>query len=200
MKQWEYWQKFYGDNNKLLEPSPFAKYCIQFLQNECQNLDQFVLLELGCGNGRDAVFFADHCKVIACDYSEEALKTIQHPNVSTKNVDLTQDNWKDGLAQKYDVCYCRFLLHAIDYKYHTDVLRFMIERGSYFFIECRSNKYQPEEYHFGETHQRWLVDVNEISKILQEYQDISCTIQEANNLAVYGDENPFVIRVVGQHV
>ena len=48
----EYWNKYYEKNSAPVEPSLFAKYVAEELQ------PGKTLLELGCGNGRDSLFFS----------------------------------------------------------------------------------------------------------------------------------------------
>lgn len=48
----EYWNQFYlMSAGKLTEPSNFAYFALNYLKPEKS------LMELGCGNGRDSVFF-----------------------------------------------------------------------------------------------------------------------------------------------
>jgi cyclopropane fatty-acyl-phospholipid synthase-like methyltransferase len=49
-----YWEKFYKQQNKDLKPSLFAKYVYDTYAKSGQTL-----IELGCGNGRDAIYFAN---------------------------------------------------------------------------------------------------------------------------------------------
>ena len=51
----QYWQKFYAAQRTPFEPSLFAQFVWEnFLQKNAAP----TLLELGCGNGRDAVFLS----------------------------------------------------------------------------------------------------------------------------------------------
>lgn len=196
-----YWEDFYKTNHSpiLFTPSSFAKECLQDLITLYGNkLSNTTLLDIGCGNGRDATLFADYCNVVACDFSTTALSTIEHKNISKTLIDFTTPNWEQTIANKYDVCYCRFLLHALDYKYHNNILKFIFSNCDNFFIECRSSKKIVNNYYFGNDHPRWLVDANNIIDILQPYENIHYSLQDTNNLSAYYNENPFVIRLKGQ--
>ena len=50
--QIRYWDIYYKNNNVPLEPTSFAKYCLPLIKKKSN------FLELGCGNGRDSIFFA----------------------------------------------------------------------------------------------------------------------------------------------
>src|SRR5262245_8051610 len=61
-----YWNAFYRDRHADLEaPSSFATHVLSKLGAGA------LLFELGCGNGRDALFFASKgLRVVACDRSQ----------------------------------------------------------------------------------------------------------------------------------
>ena len=64
----EYWSQFYLSQPQSQFPSPFAQYCATKL-----SAGQ-TILEIGCGNGRDARFFAKAgFQVVGIDKSEEAI-------------------------------------------------------------------------------------------------------------------------------
>jgi SAM-dependent methyltransferase len=71
MKTAEYWNGFYGKKELVHEPSPFAKWC---MAENWINSDSNVL-ELGCGNGRDAFCFIHHdIHTVAIDASAVAIE------------------------------------------------------------------------------------------------------------------------------
>ena len=71
----DYWNNFYKTNGVVNKPSLFAQYV-----EENHFEPGKTLLELGCGNGRDAIFFAEKGKrVSALDLSAQ---TIQRANIS----------------------------------------------------------------------------------------------------------------------
>ena len=53
----EYWNQFYKknyNNKEIINPSSFALFC----QNNFYNDSEKKIMELGCGNGRDSLYFA----------------------------------------------------------------------------------------------------------------------------------------------
>ena len=65
-----YWNKYYRLKKSPLLPSNFAKYCKKKYLKKNKSL-----LEIGCGNGRDAFFFyKNNLNVTAIDKSESIIK------------------------------------------------------------------------------------------------------------------------------
>lgn len=70
---------FFGEN-----PSDFAVYCYDIMKDRTKTI-----LELGCGQGRDSLFFASkHIKVKALDYSCSAIEQLSR---SAKQTDLPME-------------------------------------------------------------------------------------------------------------
>ena len=106
----KYWNDYYSKNLAVNTPSPFALFVFEKYLNS-----NSTLLELGCGNGRDSLFFySKGINITAVDASEVAVNKL-------KNLKLTNANFFCGdfvnsdfiYSQKYDYCYSRFSLHAI---------------------------------------------------------------------------------------
>jgi tellurite methyltransferase len=103
-----YWNKFYKKFN-LKKPSLFAKFVLKKLKKNS------LLLEVGCGNGRDTFFFLkNNIKCTAYDISKTAIdqnrkffnKVFYKKNICKK---------KEKLKKNYfDCIYARFFLHTIN--------------------------------------------------------------------------------------
>ena len=52
----EYWDNFYKKFS-VTEPSPFAEWLMSFMEDKIEKGD--TIFELGCGNGRDAIYFCN---------------------------------------------------------------------------------------------------------------------------------------------
>ena len=48
----DYWNRYYQDGLCPMDPSPFARYAATLVE------PGRTLVDLGCGNGRDALYFA----------------------------------------------------------------------------------------------------------------------------------------------
>ena len=72
----EYWENFYQKNDAPNEPSAFAQDSISHFPLDSQ------ILELGCGNGRDSLFFARNgFRVFACDQSQQSIGKLKKSNL-----------------------------------------------------------------------------------------------------------------------
>ena len=65
----EYWEIYYSKHREPNKPSSFALFCVNYVKAGC------TLIELGCGNGRDSIFFSREVdlSVIAVDQCQEEL-------------------------------------------------------------------------------------------------------------------------------
>ena len=64
-----FWNKYYKDKNKILPSSNFAEFVEKYLKKE-----KF-LIDIGCGDGRDSVFFSKHnIFTTGVDFSNLAIK------------------------------------------------------------------------------------------------------------------------------
>ena len=68
----DYWNTYYNKKLELDYPSNFARDIVKNLKKGS------VLIDLGCGNGRDSLFFAENgLNVIAIDMSEAAITKLR---------------------------------------------------------------------------------------------------------------------------
>ena len=137
----EYWSKYY---DKLLaigkptEPSPFAKYLIE---NNIIKPYQLAI-ELGCGNGRDAIFFSkNNIKVIAIDQCKNTTTILnQLENIESFPADFTE---LPPLDKEINVVYSRFTMHSIAEVEENNTLKWVfdnLENKGLICIEVRTTK------------------------------------------------------------
>lgn len=114
-----YWKAIYSKQSEGEQPSLFAKYIVETIDVENKSI-----IELGCGNGRDAIFFANaNAHVTAIDQCDNIIELLNHrfqkiDNLCFKCEDFTcLDN-----NTKYDLIYSRFTLHSISKKQENDVV------------------------------------------------------------------------------
>jgi len=135
-----YWKDIYSKQSEGDRPSLFAQYIVDTLDIEGKRL-----IELGCGNGRDAIYFANANAIVdaldQCDNIIELLDYRFHKldNLHFKCLDFT--SMSDGNA--YDVVYSRFTLHSISKPQEENVLRWayrnLAKKGK-LCIEVRGQK------------------------------------------------------------
>lgn len=106
-----YYQKHLSDNKE--KESLFASFCLENFFQEGSKL-----IELGCGNGRDSVYFAKHgINTLGIDQCENIIDFLNQKykseNLNFQSGDFTA--LKD-VKEKFDIVYSRFTLHSINAK------------------------------------------------------------------------------------
>ena len=193
----EYWEGFYLKSDAPQTPSSFAKDSIVHFPSESQ------ILELGCGNGRDSIYFAKNgFKIYGCDQSQKSIEKLKSQYPLNPNFFVADIVNFDRELHFVDIIYCRFVLHAISEDDLDSLLSWIYDflpDGGLFFSESRSDKSSLEETgkHF-KPHFRRLLNKDEISDTLVEKGFLIESLIESDNLANYKDENPFVIRIIAK--
>lgn len=210
----EHWKKFYSFEEAPTEPSTFANFCHEYLKGHDFHNNKRVV-EFGCGNGRDAVFFASNdYEVFALDKADVIISSLtdkykELPNIRFCNSDFTRLNDDNCLdSSEFDIVYSRFTLHAIPEIDATRCLKWASEnliKGGYLFIEARSvnsslyGKGTPagrDAFIYG--HYRRFIRREELRATLEHFGfQIDFEI-ESDGLAVYKDDNPVLIRIVAK--
>ena len=128
---------FYPNQICSTQPSPFAQYVATLVE------PGKTLIDLGCGNGRDSLFFAKQgMQVVAIDLSRSAIDQLNQQPVENARF-VCGDFIASDVHQpdSYDYAYSRFTIHAINQKQETMLLQTMfraLKPGGKFFIEVRS--------------------------------------------------------------
>ena len=197
-----YWDEYYKKDTAPSFPSPFAEYVANKLRTK-QNI-----LEIGCGNGRDSIFFSSKGHhVTGLDRSGEAIELCKnlYSNESIEFffgeiTDITKTNKK-----KYDLIYSRFVIHAMSMNEELEMLKIsyeLLNNNGQLFIECRSindplsnagKKLSHTERIDG--HYRRFIILEELKQRLIQVGFEIIETMESNGLANLGGEDPVVIRV-----
>lgn len=136
-----YWKNIYSKQSEKEQPSLFAKYVVETIMVKGKNI-----IELGCGSGRDAIFFAnaDAKQVLAVDQCDNIIELLVQrfqkvDNLNFKCLDFT---CLDDIGP-FDIVYSRFTLHSISKEQEENVLRWayrnLLPDGK-FCIEVRGQK------------------------------------------------------------
>lgn len=198
-----HWNGYYENSTLIYEPSSFAVHCSKQIK------ERMDILEIGCGNGRDSAYlsYLGH-NVTALDPSVAAINLCveKHGTSPIKFVPCRLPELNEAYEQSFHVVYSRFCLHAMTEKEEIETLiaayRVLRPTGA-IFIECRSindplarkgEVISPTERIFG--HYRRFVIPDELRKRLIDAGFTIEHMEESNNLAVLGDENPVVLRVL----
>jgi len=187
-----YWDSFYQNESPPSSPSSFSEYILPYVKDTHKTL-----LDIGCGNGRDSLFFKNNgFDVISIDSSKS-------PNFLGDSNNFFKVNIND-INFKVDIYYARFFIHAI--KENTldsfiENLYKLMSKKSKFIFETRSTKgitnLEKKETNFkssiGEKHFRMLYSINYLRNKLEKKFKIDHLI-EINNVTKYKNNNPYVIR------
>lgn len=169
-----YWENFYASQTAQIPPPPsqFAA----FVMSEFPTVKN--LVEIGCGNGRDAEFFSAYgMNVLATDASAEAVALCEgrrkNDRASYRNFSLgdsPQDIEQFLKNNSPAVLYARFFLHAIsdeEQGVFFDLAANALQSGSYIALEYRIIGDEQIEKTFGTTHYRRFVNHGDICALLQ---------------------------------
>lgn len=173
----EYWENFYKSQKDEHKPSLFAEFVLQnFIPAKSS------IIELGCGNGRDSIFFAkNHHTVLAVDQCEDEIKLLAHKN-DLENLKFdSSDFTRLNDVGEFDIIYSRFTLHSVNDNEEKKVIEWAcknIKEGGLFLIEARGRKNElygkgeavpGEEHAFTyEGHYRRFIDIEELKRRLQK--------------------------------
>jgi SAM-dependent methyltransferase len=204
-----YWDSFYKAKNPDIQgPTTFAEWCMPRLGPGAH------LVELGCGNGRDAVFFAEKgLRVVACDQSEVAIDSLdarpQNAQYAHRPTFLATDFTRldDGRFGPVDVVYSRFTLHAVTQPEASSALAWSARNlgpGGLLLVEVRSVK--GSLYGLGEARERDAFVYNghyrrfvRLDELTGEVTALGLAVEESiesDGLAVHKSDDPVVIRLV----
>ena len=189
-----YWDQFYQHVEPMHE-SPFGTWVLPKLP------DTGMLLDVGCGNGRDTTFFGTHkprMSVVGIDSSKTGIQSLaSHPNVKGWHSHI---NYVNIAANSVDIIYNRFFLHAIGPNTQFLFLRNSFEwlkKDGIIFIECRSIGDQPD-YYYTDKHFRRPINIDELVDEMQTIGYIITYQLLYYDLATYKHENPLILRIRGK--
>ncbi len=134
-----YWENFYKSKEIVSEPSLFAQTVYKKYINPGSSL-----IELGCGNGRDSLFFAvNDVKVTAVDQCEKETSELSNTNKLENLTFLCADFTDLGDIGTFDNVYSRFTLHSITEEGENKTIDWSynhLKTGGHMLIEARSLK------------------------------------------------------------
>jgi adenylylsulfate kinase-like enzyme len=198
-----YWNRYYKNRVCSEEPSPFAQYVSTLVEPGRS------MVELGCGNGRDSVYFAARgLQVTALDMSEEAISQLQ--NRKTPNARFICGDFVNSDVHQpdsYDYAYSRFTIHSINRNQEQVLLGNLyrgLRPGGKLFIEVRGindplfgkGKLVEHNAYFYDNHYRRFIVLDELVDSLEQRGFRVEYAQERTGFAPYGNDDPPVIRVV----
>ncbi|MGX2984873.1 adenylyl-sulfate kinase [Helicobacter sp. 23-1048] len=202
-----YWENYYQArlNTKEQEQSNFASFCVDNYFDKDSRL-----IELGCGNGRDSVYFAKNgINVLGIDQCENVIEFLNKKHKS-ENLVFQSGDFTDlpNADSKFDAIYSRFTLHSINSKQQDRLFGWInanLKTSGILAIECRG--YKNSLYRLGvmvendafiyENHYRRFVKFEDLLGLLSKDYEILFA-KEDKGFAPFRDEDDFFVRVVGR--
>jgi len=191
-----YWETFYAKYPENKTPSRFAVYV-----NSVYLKKNKTLLELGCGNGRDAIYFVNQgLKVTAIDLAAKEINYLNKLNIQNITFKAT-DFTKLYKYSDFDFVYSRFTLHSINEDAEDSVLSQLdgvLKPRGLFLLEARSTKDKELEKEFGTDHYRRYIDLERVTKKIESKGFEIIESLESQGLAKYKGEDPYIVRIIAR--
>jgi tellurite methyltransferase len=202
----DYWNNYYQNNDLLKKPSSFSEFCLEFIP------DGATILELGSGNGRDAIYFAKNgFEVHAVDQSNSAcLHTKNWAEANAiNNIHFIESDFTENIftnLPSINVFYSRFTMHSITLEQQNRLLKNVyqkISEGGLFFIEARTLN-DPlcgvgtdlNDHQFRTDHYRRFIDSDLFIRYCLNLGFKLRYMIEKDGLSVVNDDNPVLLRVI----
>ncbi len=207
-KIFEYWNGFYARQSKRT-PSQFAALVASELREPC------VIIDVGCGNGRDSVFLSDNGHVsIGLDASKtvteannDFVKNNQKERAFFHEFAIGRDTLKSVLTDKNltafanlpVVIYSRFFLHAINEALEDLFLEDIFDHANkidHVYFEYRETRDENIDKVYDD-HYRRFIDADVIADKIQNSRKFQCDYQfVGQGLAKFRDEDPWIARQI----
>jgi SAM-dependent methyltransferase len=209
----DYWKRYYSNQARVGLPCPsqFAAFVMGLPRRPTQMLD------LGCGSGRDALFFASQgLQVIGLDYAEPAISEAKSRAVemglATRAAFLKCDvsnlhEMQEVLAYAGSKCaggsrcvYSRFFIHAIDENAEGAALllvrELLVDAHDFAVFEFRTTHDRARQK-IAPKHYRRYVDVDRFIARACDPYSLTCTYRtEGLGYAVLGADDAHVARLI----
>lgn len=202
-----YWDGYYTKIGIAVNPSNFAKEVSKHLK------PSETLIDLGCGNGRDSLYFGlQDVNVIAIDLSEVAINELSNKYQNQDNLKFICGDFtkiEEVVEEKVEYCYSRFTIHAITDEQQDaliDSVYDILKNEGKFFIEVRGindDIYGKGEcvgrnaYIYNEHYRRFIVKDELITALNNKGFNVIYDAEECG-FAPYGESDPKIIRIVAK--
>lgn len=193
-----YWRAFYQSSNVDKAPSAFARYVADFIRTNTKTTEAR-LMDVGCGNGRDSIFFHQ----IGLDVSA----IDPGPDIIDPPFKFKQAGFSEINLEGFNHIYLRFVVHSLREDELDCLLGVLgsIKSKPFVYIETRSttgiSPLPKAETFFrspiGDAHYRILYSKDYLNSKLEGCMSIIESV-ESDQFAMYKEEKPFCIRVIGK--
>ena len=204
-----YWNNFYKSPHKNQE-SNFAHFCFE----KIQHLKSLSLIDLGCGNGRDSIFFnSKKIPILGLDLSEITIEKLNNLSLDNSRfiscdfakIENITKEINDFTKNMTKVFYSRFSIHCLNQDTQNILFEWIkknMNENDLFFIESRTTKdelfkvgIESEEGYFTD-HYRRFIDYEKFHSYANNMGfrvDFQTT---GKGFAKYKNEDPEVMRLI----
>lgn len=206
-----FWDSFYREqeSQNIIDASSFAHFVREFINAES------LVIDLGCGNGRDSRYLNSFFDVVGIDQSEEAIefckaqrrsnaekiKKLDFRVLPIEDKNICEIFQTDYIKSEYVnvFVYARFFLHAIDkaqYESFWDFVKCLSQIYSVSVgVEFRTNEDEKNFKQFPDHFRRFL-DPTAVVADAEGRGFRVRKIQKGYGLAIYKNENPHLARII----
>lgn len=206
-----FWNSFYKNQNnqKILTESSFAHFVRDFINSDS------LVIDLGCGNGRDSRFLNQFNDVVGVDQSDVAIefcksqrqrdvkktKTLVFRSLLIEDENICQILKTEVIESKQNnvFIYARFFLHAIDKFQYEKFWKFAkclnLDFSVSVGIEFRTND-DIENFKLFPDHFRRYLDPSSVISDAESQGFKVRTLSQGYGLAKYENEDPHIARII----
>ena len=205
----KYWEAFYSGKKSRevpADPSAFGRWVSEREQGTTS------IVDIGSGTGRDSLWFARQGHpVLGLDYAEAGIEIAAEAAAAQGLEDarfelldlydlrqVMETGARLAHEEREHVIYGRFLIHALEDAGRRNFIKLAelaLARGGRLYLEFRTGEDEDQPHAFGEHFRRYLSPDQVVAELTESGAEI--VHQETDyGLAVYGDEDPQVCRLV----
>ncbi len=206
-----FWDSFYEerDNQEIVDASSFAQFVCEFIKTDS------LVIDMGCGNGRDSRYLNLFNEVVGVDQSDVAVEfcRTQRRSITETNKAL---NFRVLLIEDESICqifktefiksekknvfvYARFFLHAIDetqYEKFWDFVQCLNRDCSVSVgVEFRTNEDEENLKQFPDHFRRYLDPIAVVADAESRGFRVR-EIRQGYGFAKYKNEDPHLARII----
>lgn len=184
------WSAFYRQGLAPKEPTDFCRFIMGL------NIPADSVIDVGCGNGRDAKLLSERYITIGIDKNFEASQSSIRDYIKVPASNLMTAIIADDfvnflpLIRNAGIIYSRFFLHSIS---NHDIITLLRNTKRYFCAEFRIKGDKPKLY---QDHERNFIDPADLMRLAIDCGFEIIYYYQGNGLAKYKDEDPLVGRIV----
>lgn len=201
----KYWNIYYNESHDIEKPSDFALFISSYLR------PNRMLLDLGCGNGRDSLFFLQKgLDVVGIDASETAINKLKKNTDENAHAEFICDDFvkcRSVYQRQYDYIYSRFTLHAIKKEQEIELWKNItdgLKKDGRLFIEARTihddlygkGRIIDKDSYFYNNHFRRFINPIKLRATLEKLGLKIEYLKEGRNFSRTMYSDPVLLRVV----